>query len=312
MSRTLPVLGNSYGIALATVGWYQSVGSSGVSVGSSGASAGALAGALETGAAGRVLAGRISRRLAAGGVSSRKPSVSSSASAAGSAAAETVGAALAGASGWALARGVPAVWLARGAGGDALARGAPGEAAVMPRGVSTAAGLVAMVSGAGLAPLVSAAAPGDVALPSPLAADLARAREVAVFDRALAVVLPGRAPGDGFARALAVVPDREAAAGFARAPGAGPVGRFPAAGNPEAAVAVSGPAVTGRAGGPMASVLPWSRSAEAALAARGRLAARAWLSVPAGCFSAPRLGAGPVPRPVEPSPGVPFSEVTAP
>jgi hypothetical protein len=139
MSRTLPVLGNSYGIALATVGWYQSVGSSD-------ASAGASSGVLETGAAGRVLAGRVSGRLAAGGVSSRKPSVSSAASAAGSAAADTVAAASAGASGWAPARGVAAVWLARRTVGDAAR-----VVAVLPGGVSTApvsaAGRAAGVSG---------------------------------------------------------------------------------------------------------------------------------------------------------------------
>jgi hypothetical protein len=172
--------------------------------------------------------------------------------------------------------------------------------------------LVPLVSGAGLTAPVSAA-PGAAALLVALAAGLALVRGTA-FARVPVVVPRDRAVGAGFDLALAVVPDREvAAAVFGLASGTGSAGRLPAAGDPEAAMATAVPsAVPGRACGPLASVLPWSRSAEAAFAARGRPAARAWLSEPAGCFSAPRLGAGPVPLPVEPSPGVPFSEVTAP
>jgi len=42
------------------------------------------------------------------------------------------------------------------------------------------------------------------------------------------------------------------------------------------------------------------------------LTALVWLSVPADCVLAARLGAGSVPCPAELSPGIPFSEVTAP
>jgi hypothetical protein len=58
MSRTLPVLGNSYGIVLATVGWYHSGASSG-------SSAGASAGVLGAGVAGRGAAGVLGCALAA-------------------------------------------------------------------------------------------------------------------------------------------------------------------------------------------------------------------------------------------------------
>jgi hypothetical protein len=184
----------------------------------------------------------------------------------------------------------------------------PGLAAVVAGAALAAAG-----SGAALAAAGSGAALGAAALASALAAVLVLARDVAVFAWALAV-LPGRAAGVVFARPLAVVLGWEiAAVVFDRSPGPDPAGRSPAAGNPEAPAA--GPAASAaaaRAADSVASALPWSRSAEAALAARGRSAARGWLSVPAGCLLAARLGAGPVPLPVEPSPGVPFSEVTAP
>jgi hypothetical protein len=110
----------------------------------------------------------------------------------------------------------------------------------------------------------------------------------------------------------AVVFDREdAAVVFDREPGPDAVDRVLAAGKPDGAWPVP-PAAGGRASDPVASPLAWSWSAEAALADRGGLAARGWLSVPAGCLLAARLGAGPVPCPGELSPGIPFSEVTAP
>jgi len=172
-----------------------------------------------------------------------------------------------------------------------------------------AAGLGALAGGGVLAGLVPGARPGPAG-----AAVLARVRDVAVFARGLAAVSSDRAAGVFFALVPGVVPDPEpAAVAFDRAPGPEPVGRVPVAVNPEAAAPAPVPSVAdGRESGPVASALPWSRSAEAGLAARGRLAARVWLSVPAGCLLAARLGAGPVPLPVEPSPGVPFSEVTAP
>jgi hypothetical protein len=222
-------------------------------------------------------------------------------------------------SGAALGAAIPAGGLVAVVAGAALgaAVSGPGLVAVVADAALGAAvsgpGLAAVVAGAALAAAGSGAALGAAALASALAAVLARARDVAVFAWALAV-LPGRAAGVVFARPLAVVPGWEVAAVvFDRSPGPDPAGRAPAAGNPEAAAA--GPAASaavGRAADSVASVLPWSRSAEAALAARGRSAARGWLSVPAGCLLAACLGAGPVPLPVEPSPGVPFSEVTAP
>lgn len=147
-----------------------------------------------------------------------------------------------------------------------------------------------------------------------MAAVLARARGVAGFASALAAALPGRPAGGFFARVPGVAPDREAAGvGFGRAAGAAPAGRGSAAASPEAVAA--GPPLSvaaGRVSGPMARAPPRSHSAEAGLAARGRPAARVWLSVPAGCLLAARLGAGSVPWPAELSPGIPFSDVTAP
>ena len=125
-----------------------------------------------------------------------------------------------------------------------------------------------------------------------------------VFDRVLAVFL--------VREDAAVVSDPEdAAVVFDREPGPDAVDRVLVAGKSDGAGPVP-PAGGGRASDPVASGLAWSWSAEAALADRGRLAARGWLSVPAGCLLAARLGAGPVPCPVELSPGIPFSEVTAP
>jgi hypothetical protein len=140
-----------------------------------------------------------------------------------------------------------------------------------------------------------------------------------VFSDRAGVVLSDRA-GVVFDRVLAACLDREdaavvfdwedAAVGFDREPGPDAVDRVLAAGKPDGAWPVP-PATGGRASDPVASA-PWSWSAEAASADRGRLAARGWLSVPAGCLLAARLGAGPVPCPEELSPGIPFSEVTAP
>src|SRR5207248_53558 len=133
-----------------------------------------------------------------------------------------------------------------------------------------------------------------------------------VFARVLADVLPDRAVGGFFARVLAVPVREVAGVAFGRAPGPDP-GLVPAAGSPAAVVPRLVPsAATGWASDSVASALPRSPSAGAALTARGRLAARGWPRVPAGCRLAARLGAGPVPLPVEPSPGVPLSEVTAP
>jgi hypothetical protein len=211
-----------------------------------------------------------------------------------------------------------------------------GVVAVMPDGALLAAGgaigrvtpgdtcgpaAVAAAGACGVVLAVGVASPATVsgsvlgaALAPAGGAVLARVRDVAVFARGLAAVVPDRAAGVFFALVPGVVPDREpAAVVFDRAPDPDPVGRVPAAVNPEAPAPALVPSVAdGRDSGPAASALPWSCSAEAALAARGRLAARVWLSVPAGCLLVARLGAGPVPLPVEPSPGVPFSEVTAP
>jgi hypothetical protein len=129
-----------------------------------------------------------------------------------------------------------------------------------------------------------------------MAAVLVRARDVAGFACGLATALPGRPAGVFFAWVV----------------GAAPVGRVPPAASPEAAAA--GPPLSvaaGRVSDSLASAPSRVRSAEA-LAALGRLAARVWLSVPAGCLLAARLGAGSVPCPAELSPGIPFSDVTAP
>jgi hypothetical protein len=146
---------------------------------------------------------------------------------------------------------------------------------------------------------------------SVLAGVFGRAREVVVFARGLAVVLPDRADGV-FDRVPAVVVGPEVAAVvFGRAPGPDAADWVP--GSSEAAPEASAPsAVAGHASVSMASALAWSRPVEAGPAACGRPAVRAWLSVSAGCLLPARLGAGPVPRPGELSPGVPFSEVTAP
>ena len=174
-----------------------------------------------------------------------------------------------------------------------------------------APGLAGVMGGAGLGATVSG---GAAALASAVAAGVALARDVAALARVLDAVLPGRAVGVFFALVLAVVPDREVAAvGFGLAPGPDPVGRVPAAGSPEELAGSPVPsAALSRAADSVASMLPWSRSAEAALAALGRLAALVWLSGPADCLLAARLGAGSVPCPAELSPGIPFSEVTAP
>jgi hypothetical protein len=194
-------------------------------------------------------------------------------------------------------------------------------------GAATAAGLAfaAPASGVGLAgavsrsPLAAVASgvagfgvPPRLALPD-------RARDVAVFARGLAAAFPGRAgvvlpdrAGVVFDRVLAVFFDCEdAAVVFDREPGPDAVGRVLAVGRPDGAGPVPS-AVGGRASDPVAGALAWSWSAEAALADRGWLAARGWLSMLAGGLLAARLGAGPVPCPVELSPWIPFSEVTAP
>ena len=118
-----------------------------------------------------------------------------------------------------------------------------------------------------------------------------------VFDRVLAVFL--------VREDAAVVSDPEdAAVVFDREPGPDAVDRVLAAGKSDGAgpvppTAGAAPPIRWQAG------WPGHGSAEAALADRGRLAARGWLSVPAGCLLAARLGAGPVPCPVELSPGDP-------
>jgi len=160
---------------------------------------------------------------------------------------------------------------------------------------------------------VSGAALRAGALASAMAAVLVRARDVAGFACGLVTALPGRPAGVFFARVAGAAPDGElAAVVFGWAAGAAPVGRVPPAASPEAAAA--GPplsVVAGRVSDSLASAPSRVRSAEA-LAALGRLAARVWLSVPAGCLLAARLGAGSVPCPAELSPGIPFSDVTAP
>jgi hypothetical protein len=156
---------------------------------------------------------------------------------------------------------------------------------------------------------VSRAALGAGALASAMAAVLVRGRDVAGFACGLATALPGRPAGVFFARAAGAAPDGEVAVVFGWAAGAAPVGRVPPAASPEAGPPLS--VVAGRVSDPLASAPSRVRSAEA-LAALGRLAARVWLSVPAGCLLAARLGAGSVPCPAELSPGIPFSDVTAP
>jgi hypothetical protein len=149
-------------------------------------------------------------------------------------------------------------------------------------------------------------------LESAVAAVLVLARDVAGFARVLAGLLPDRAAGV-FAPELGGAPDRELAAVVVDRAPVPDRGLAFAAGNPEAVAAGPVPsAAADRVSAPVASPLPWSRSAEAALAARGRPAAFVWLSVPADCLLAARLGAGSVPCPAELSPGIPFSEVTAP
>jgi hypothetical protein len=194
---------------------------------------------------------------------------------------------------------------------------APGAARVERAWDAVSAPLAPFASGAAPAAWVSGAVRGAGAPSSAVATGLARARDAAGLARLLPAVFlalfPDRAAGAGFDRVLAVAPDREvAAAVFGRAPVPDPVGRVPA-GTPEAVEAAPVPsAPADQASGSVVTALPWSGPVEAALAARGRLAAPALLSAPAGCFLAARLGAGPVPLPGEPSPGVPFSEVTAP
>jgi len=61
--------------------------------------------------------------------------------------------------------------------------------------------------------------------------------------------------------------------------------------------------------GSMAVLSPWSLSARGV---RWRLPVRAWRTALARCLRPARLGAGPVPPPVELSPGIPFSDVTGP
>jgi len=222
--------------------------------------------------------------------------------------------------GWTLAGVVAVCGSALGAAASVVAGPgrAPGAALVERAWDAVSApALVPFASGAAPAAWVSGAVPGAGAPSSALAAGLARARDAAGFARLLPALFPApfpdRAAGAGFDRVLAVAPDREvAAAVFGRAPVPDPVGRV-SAGTPDAVAAAPVPsAPAGQASGSVATALPWSGSVEAALAARGRLAAPALLSAPAGCFLAARLGAGPVPLPGEPSPGVPFSEVTAP
>jgi hypothetical protein len=186
-------------------------------------------------------------------------------------------------------------------------RGVVVVAAWSPGVVVVAAGVPGVVVAAGVPGVVVAAGvPASV-----LAAVFARAREVVVFAGGLAVVLSGRA-GGVFDRVGAFVVGRElAAVVFGRVPGPDAVDWVP--GSSEAAPEASVPsAVAGHASVSVASALAWSRPVEAASAACGRPAVRAWLSVSAGCLLAERLGAGPVPPPGELSPGVPFSEVTAP
>jgi hypothetical protein len=182
--------------------------------------------------------------------------------------------------------------------------------------------LAALVSRAALAADMSVAAVAAAALASAgLAAGLVRGRDVAGFARLLVAVLSERAAGVVLARVLAVFLDPEdAAVLFDRAPGADALDREPCsdavdlafvAGVPDGAVPL--PSVAGgRTSDPAASPSAWLWSAWAASANRGRPGACAWLSVPAGCLLAARLGAGPVPPPAEFSPGIPFTEVTAP
>ena len=160
---------------------------------------------------------------------------------------------------------------------------------------------------------MSGGALGAGALASAVAAVWFRARDVAGFAWGLAAALPGRPAGGFFARVPGAAPDREVAAVvFGWAAGAVPVGRVPAPASSEAAAAWPLLSVAaGRVSDSVASALSRVRSAEA-LAALDRSAARVWLSVSAGCLLAARLGAGSVPCPAELSPGIPFSEVTAP
>ena len=115
--------------------------------------------------------------------------------------------------------------------------------------------------------------------------------------------------------------DRVLAAGFGAEPDAAVLDRprdavrAPALAGPVPGLVLAGSvpsAAPARTSAWAACVPALSWPAAAGLAARARLPVRASLTVPAGCLLAARRGAGPDPPPADLSPGIPFSEVTAP
>jgi hypothetical protein len=167
---------------------------------------------------------------------------------------------------------------------------------------SPAAGFGVAPGAAVLGRAREAAAPGaaalsaapSIAVPVRVPAVFGGAPDSAVFARAPVAVLFARVL---FARVLAAFVDLVRAVGGSGAAALG---------------AVEPPPMSGASGasGSAASAPAWP--CPAAFAARVRLPARGWLPVPVGACSAVRLGAGPVPPPAAPAPGIPFSEVTAP
>jgi hypothetical protein len=200
--------------------------------------------------------------------------------------------------------------------GVALAAGvACASGVALAAGVACASG-VALAAGAVLAAAWSRAAPARSAVGlGRLPADSGWASAAAASGTvALAVAAFGRVPDAvPFARSLATLADLVPAVGSfpeAVALGAGPP---PLPAPPALPGSAAGEPAAGEpaAGEPAASVLAWPRPADV-LADRPRLRAGGWPAEPAGAFRAARLGAGPVPPPVEFSPVIPFSEATAP
>jgi hypothetical protein len=198
-----------------------------------------------------------------------------------------------------------------------------------PGSAGPATGLGLLLAGAGLGVLLAAPVPGSPAAGfgvAPGAAVLGRAPEAAAPGAAALSAAPSAAVPVRVPAVFGRAPD---SAVFARAPGTVLFARVLAvrvlgafvdlaravggSGDAAALGAVEPPPLPGASGasGSAASAPAWPCPA-AAFAARVRLPARGWLPVPVGACSAVRLGAGPVPPPAAPAPGIPFSEVTAP
>jgi hypothetical protein len=221
-----------------------------------------------------------------------------------------------------------------GATGAVLAAGGCGKAT--PSGASATAlgwGLVG-ASSAGTDP-AGPPARGSAALVLGAAGHVLPARAVPVAAGASSGEPAARRSGDGFCGwageagavtpasagvSFAGVPAAASAAPvpavvFGRAPDGGVARVLPAGADLFAATddaSVVAPSAGASAPpGPTSRPPAWPRPV-AVLAARDRLPVRAGLPASAGALRAVRLGAGPVPLPVELSPGIPFSEVTAP